>query len=85
MYKSMSGALYFGADVIDIKRKPKPMKKPKMELYPIAKVELYAEGKVANTYWVVKLSDGTEVQCKDYKTAEQYQQEHKVLDKKEKV
>ena len=68
------------ADVISIKRKPKPVtKKPKMELYPIAKVEIYSSGKVSETYWVVTRPDGKEVQCSSYRMAEKEQQR---LDKK---
>ena len=58
-------------------------KKPKHELYPIAKVEEYEFGKVKNTFYEVRKPDGTTLLCKDYIAAEKEQQ--KLLDKKEKV
>ena len=73
----------FGADVINIKRKKKMTKKPRLELYPIKRVQLWRAGAVAETYWVVQKPDGTEIQCKSYDAAHIIQQE--TLDKKEKV
>ena len=74
------------AVMININRKRKQMtKKPKIELYPIAKVDEYEFGKVKSSFWVVQLPDGTEVQCASYQAAEKAQQHYKPLDKKEKV
>lgn len=50
-------------------------KKPKMELFPIAKVERYEYGKVNETYYVVTHPDGTEIECKTYEDAQEAQQE----------
>lgn len=69
-------------------------KRPKLELYPIAKVQEFVHGKIGpSAYWVVVFPDGTEVQCKSYAAAEKVQQENRPtassknasLDKKEKV
>ena len=70
----------FAGIVVPFKRK-QMTKKPKLELYPIRRVELYSHGKVTESYWVVICPDGVEIQCKSYEAALEAQQ----LDKKEKV
>jgi hypothetical protein len=44
-------------------------KKPKIELYPIAKVEHYEFGKVTRTWWEVQHPDGAIVSCGTYQDA----------------
>lgn len=58
-------------------------KKPRLELYPIKRVQLWRNGAAVETFWVVQKPDGTEIQCKSYAAAAAIQQE--TLDKKEKV
>lgn len=52
-------------------------KKPKLELFPIKKVEVWSFGKVQDFYWVVQTPDGTEIQCKTYEDAVDTQQANK--------
>lgn len=76
------------AIVVDIKRKPMT-KKPKMELYPIMKVQNFSNGVIGpKSYWVVIKPDGNEIQCATYDSALLTQQELSSasrLDKKGKV
>lgn len=58
-------------------------KKPRIELYPIKRVQVWRNGKAVETYWVVVHPNGVEIQCKSYDAAHKIQQE--TLDKKEKV
>jgi len=53
--------------------KPKSAPKPKLELYPIKRVMVWAGGIVKETYWVVQKPDGTEIQFGNFEAADEYQ------------
>lgn len=88
MEKAVPTFSLFEDNVIDIsaaqtiKRKKKMTKKSRLELYPIKRVQYYANGAVVESYWVVIKPNGIEIQCKNYEDAYKIQQE--TLDKKEK-
>src|SRR5258708_1447701 len=76
LLEPIGGQVIGDAEVVNINRKQQMTKKPKLELYPILKVEFYEFGKIVpeKSHWAVRKPDGTEIQCKSYKAAQAAQQ-----------